>query len=86
MFDKLQKMFDSPPEREFKPRVQGLRAKPNPSQSTQDSMAESAEPKSEGRSVLIGEDPFRGKLDGERDQRIQSKLELLKRLQKELGE
>lgn len=88
MFDKLQKLFDSPAEKEFKPRTQGLRSKSDSTPTAQFTAptVESAERKSCDIGVLIGEDPFKGKLDASRDERIQSKLELLKRLQKELGE
>lgn len=83
MFDKLKGLFESAPEREFKPRPQGLREK-KISAPAQDIELRSEDGTAKG--VLIGVDPFNRKSNVADDQiRIQGKIELLKQLKKELG-
>ncbi len=83
MFDKLSKLFESQPEREFKPRPQGLREKI--STPVEQQIQARGKNESIDKGVLIGADPFNRKSDLGSQERIQGKLELLRQLQKELG-
>jgi hypothetical protein len=82
MFDKLSKLFENQPERDFKPRQQGTKAQriQQVAQHTQ-IMPESDSP--DGKSTLIGKDPFNKKSEIKSMDR-QTKIEQIKQLMEEL--
>lgn len=84
MFDKLKNLFDNTPEREFVPRAKVLK-KENPSPVSKDVEVTRGVSNDIDKGVLIGVDPFNGKSDLSEQTRIQSKIELLRQLQKELN-
>jgi hypothetical protein len=85
MLDKLKSLISSEPEREFKPRTQGLRER-SPASSEMTASDHGEHKSMEGRGVLIGYDYLKMKgNDQSPEQRIQTKLDLIKQLEKELG-
>ena len=88
MFNKLKELLGGTQEQvEFKPRQQGLRSKPP--QEVQHRSNSSSPPESSSNvatnDVVIGFDYMDKKLESRRNDRIQSKVQLLKQLQKECG-
>ena len=88
MFDKLKSLMEGKPEREFKPREQGLKrhtqqitTEPGSEQSDSASLRSSALPE---KSVNLGHDQMNKKLDASRQERMNSKMLLLQQLRKEL--
>lgn len=90
MFSKLKDLLTSEPEKEFRPRVQKRPGTHQSRPSSEPQKLESSENSEDadfgGKGILIGYDYLKksGQQDDEQT-RIQSKLELIKQLKKELG-